>query len=128
MRMLDLFCGRGGWTDAFLSRGWECVGVDIQRNPDYRGEFMERDVLQLTPEFVREFDFVCASSPCEEFSIHGLKHFFPKPKFPDMGLVLFCWTRRLLDRAKVKYVMENVRSAEEFVGPAVHRCGSFYIW
>jgi len=25
MRMLDLFCGRWGWSKAFAARGWECV-------------------------------------------------------------------------------------------------------
>lgn len=126
--MLDLFCGRGGWTKAFLARGWECVGVDLVRHPEYRGEFIEADILDVTATFVRDFDFVCASSPCEEFSVHGLKHFHKNPKFPDMGLVLFCWTRRLLDSANVPYVMENVRAAEQFVGRSNHKCGPFYMW
>jgi site-specific DNA-cytosine methylase len=30
MRMLDLFCGRWGWSKAFAARGWECVGVDLE--------------------------------------------------------------------------------------------------
>lgn len=98
------------------------------RHQDYRGEFIERDVLTIGPEFVREFDFACASSPCEEFSVHGMKHFHPNPAFPDMGIVLFCWTRRLLDLAGVPYVMENVRPAQDFVGRAIHRCGPFYLW
>lgn len=29
MRMLDLFCGRFGWSRAFTSRGWEVVGIDL---------------------------------------------------------------------------------------------------
>jgi hypothetical protein len=128
MRMLDLFCGRGGWTNAFLERGWECVGIDINPQPDYRGEFIQDDVLSVTAKFVQGFDFACASSPCEEFSVYGMRHFHPNPKFPDMGLALFCWTRRLLDNAKVPYVMENVRPAERFVGRAAHHCGPFYVW
>ena len=128
MRMLDLFCGRGGWTNAFLARGWECVGVDLNPQPEYKGQFIQRDVLTIGPEFVKEFDFVCASSPCEEFSIHGMKCFHPNPPFPDMGLVLFCWTRRLLDNAGITYVMENVRPAHQFVGKASHKCGPFYLW
>jgi len=35
-RLLDLFCGRGGWSKAFMSRGWHCVGVDIEAL-GYRG-------------------------------------------------------------------------------------------
>jgi len=102
--------------------------VDLVQSEDYRGEFIQADVLDVTVEFVKGFDFVCASSPCEEFSVHGMKHFHPNPKFPDMGLVLFCWTRRLLDTAGVPYVMENVRSAQEFVGRSIHNCGPFHLW
>ena len=29
VRVLDLFCGRFGWSRAFAARGWECVGVDL---------------------------------------------------------------------------------------------------
>jgi len=127
-RMLDLFCGRGGWTNAFLDRGWEVVGVDLVRHPEYRGEFIEADALEITPEFARGFDFGCASSPCEEFSVHGMKMFHKAPKFPDMGLVLFCWTRRMFDTAGIPYVMENVRAAQDFVGKAAHKCGPFHLW
>src|SRR5882762_8470667 len=126
--MLDLFCGRGGWTNAFLEKGWAVKGVDIVRHPDYRCSFLHAYVLSFPVEFVRQFHFVCASSPCDEFAVHGMKHFHPSPKFPDMGLVLFCWTRRLCQSAMVPYVMENVRAAEPFVGPAAHHCGSFYLW
>ena len=33
-RMLDLFCGRLGWSKAFLAKGWECVGVDLVEPPE----------------------------------------------------------------------------------------------
>jgi len=132
MRMLDLFCGRFGWGRAFAARGWEVVGIDLVPPAEVPNgcRFMQGDILKLEwlPDFVKTFDFVCASSPCEEFSLHGMKHFHPNPPFPDMGLVLFCYTRRLLERSGVAFVMENVRAATEFVGPAKHKCGSFYLW
>jgi hypothetical protein len=128
MRMLDLFCGRGGWTDAFLARGWKVVGVDIVRHPDYRGDFIQRDVLELDEEFVRGFDFCCASSPCEQFSLFGMKHFHPNPPYPELGIRLFRHTRVICEASGIPYVMENVRPAQQFVGRARHRCGSFYLW
>lgn len=129
-RMLDLFCGRWGWSKAFAARGWECVGVDLVEPPEIpQGcEFMKADVMDISTHFVRGFDFVCASSPCQEFSVWGMPHFWPNPKFPDMGLVLFCWTRRLLDSAEVRYIMENVRPAQRFVGKAQNACGPFMLW
>lgn len=127
--MLDLFCGRFGWGRAFAERGWEVVGIDLmeQVSPPCCA-FRQADVLTLTAEDVRAFDFVCASSPCEEFSIHGMKHFHPHPKYPDLGIRLFNHTRALLEESGVPYVMENVRAAQAFVGRATHKCGPFYLW
>ena len=128
MRMLDLFCGRGGWTNAFLDRGWECVGVDIVRHPDYRGIFIQANVLTLTEEYLSGFDFICASSPCEQFSVHGMKHFHPDPPYPSLGIALFEYTRHICKASGVPHVMENVRATQSFVGKADHRCGPFYLW
>jgi hypothetical protein len=126
--MLDLFCGRGGWTNAFLDRGWECVGVDIVHHPDYRGEFIQRSVLELDAAFLRSFDFICASSPCEQFSVHGLKCFYPDPPHPELGVELFNHTWSICEASGTPYVMENVRSSQQFVGNAVNHCGPFYLW
>jgi hypothetical protein len=73
-------------------------------------------------------DFICASSPCEQFSVHGMRHFNPNPKYPDLGIELFNHTRALCEASGVPYVMENVRAAQEFVGTAAHHCGPFYLW
>jgi hypothetical protein len=89
---------------------------------------MQVDALTISSNFVRQFDFVCASSPCEEFSVHGMKHFHPNPKYPEMGLKLFNHTRLICEVSGVPYVMENVRPAQKFVGPAVAHCGPFYLW
>ena len=142
MRMLDLFCGRGGWTNGFLERGWECIGVDIVRHPDYRGTFVQANVLNISmgPEgricihasdpllFAFKFDFICASSPCENFSIHRLKNFHPNPPYPELGIRLFNHTRTICELSGKPYVMENVQSAEPFVGRARAHAGSFYLW
>lgn len=142
-RMLDLFCGRFGWGRAFAARGWEVVSVDLVEPPDIPVgcEFCEADILQLRCTSgdwavyggthyidLGRFDFICASSPCEEFSIHGMKHFHPNPKYPEMGIKLFNHARHICEASGVPYVMDNVRAAQAFVGPAVHHCGPFYLW
>ena len=146
MRMLDLFCGRFGWGKAFAARGWEVVGVDLAWPPpagcpDIR--FVQADVLginfaadrfwhrgngRMAPESLGSFNFICASSPCEQFSVHGMKHFHPNPPYPEMGIKLFNHTRALCEASGVPYVMENVRAAQQFVGNAVNHCGPFYLW
>jgi hypothetical protein len=134
MRMLDLFCGRFGWSRAFAARGWECFGVDLTPPPEIpQGcEFIAYDVLLIGYEWLRflygPFDFICASPPCEQFSVHGMKHFHPNPPYPELGIKLFRHTRRLCEDSGVPYVIENVRAAQQFVGRAVHHCGPFYLW
>lgn len=132
-RMLDLFCGRFGWSKAFAARGWECVGIDLVEPPEIPAgcTFMKLDILKLGMSFFRlhgPFDFICASSPCEQFSVHGMKHFHPNPPYPDLGIKLFNHTRELCEASGVPYVMENVRAAQAFVGTAKHHCGPFYLW
>lgn len=141
--MLDLFAGRFGWGRAFAARGWEVVGVDLTEPAEVPDgcSFIQSDVMDLwtTKRYMHmnnkfaciwseRFDFICASSPCEQFSIHGMKHFHPNPKYPEMGIKLFNHTRSLCEASGVPYVMENVRAAQQFVGNAVNHCGPFYLW
>lgn len=146
MRMLDLFCGRWGWSKAFAARGWNCVGIDIADPPElpHGCEFFRADALKVEfrsgafciwsegPKVLGQIwesvDFACSSSPCEEFSVWGMKHFHPHPKYPENGIKLFNHTREILEASGVPYVMENVRAAQQFVGNAVHHCGPFYLW
>src|SRR6266851_933533 len=99
MRLLDLFCGRWGWSRAFAARGWECMGIDLQEPPDIPKNccWSGVNVLAVSADFIRcgSFDFIVASSPCEEFSVHGMKHFHPNPKYPELGIKLFNHTRSL---------------------------------
>lgn len=130
MRMLDLFCGRFGWSRAFAARGWECVGVDLCWPPEIPEgcTFIQSNILDISQRDVEAFDFICASSPCEQFSVHGMKHFHPNPPYPELGIKLFNHTRAICEESGVPYVMENVRAAQQFVGQAVHHCGPFYLW
>lgn len=65
--LLEIFCGRGGWSKSFAARGWRCVGVDVAAL-GYPFEFIQADALTLTPEFIAGFDAVVMSPPCEEFA------------------------------------------------------------
>lgn len=148
LRALDLFCGRLGWSKAFLARGWEVTAVDLVEPPEIPEgvEFVRMNVLAMcfnrqpiphlnvfgsVPNPFWEWclpDFICASPPCEEFSVHGMKHFHPNPKYPELGIKLFNHTRSICEESGVPYVMENVRAAQQFIGKAVHHCGPFYLW
>ena len=143
-RMLDLFCGRLGWSKAFLAKGWECVGVDLVRPPElpqgftfvcadarqvsFRdGEFCAVD-RDGSVRYLGTFDFGCASSPCEKFAVFGMAMFHPDPPYPFEGVELFNHSRALFERAGISYVLENVRPAWKFVGPEVNQCGPYSLW
>lgn len=144
MRLLDLFCGRWGWSRAFAKRGWECVGVDLVEPPDVPNgcTFIRADVLDLARGFIgfnyislpftpvgdMKFDFIVASPPCEQFSVFGMKMFHPNPPYPEMGLLLFNHTHALCRSIGLPYVIENVKIAQKFVGQADNHCGPFYLW
>lgn len=124
--MCDLFCGRGGWTKGFLAHGWRCIGIDLFPQPDYPGEFIQADIAHLIE--LPEADFYCCSSPCEQFSVHGMKHFHPNPKWPWLGIALFNHAKEMLEATGKPYVMENVRAANKFIGKQDYAFGPFYIW
>lgn len=71
---IDLFCGKGGWTNGLLEAGFEVYGCDIEPQPDYKGTFIECDILELNTEILRRLrpSFGTCSSPCEQFSVHGI--------------------------------------------------------
>jgi C-5 cytosine-specific DNA methylase len=97
----------------------------------YGEQFVSRGKYKHGPfgyDTYGHFDFICASSPCEQFSVHGMKHFHPNPPYPELGIKLFEHTRAICEASGVPYVMENVRAAQQFVGNAKHHCGPFYLW
>jgi len=71
--VLDLFCGLGGFSQAFEdSERWDVTTVDIESRfePD-----IQADVMELRPcDFAQEFDVVLASPPCTQFSPMAWAH------------------------------------------------------
>ena len=69
-RVLDLFCGLGGFSQAFAeSDRWQVTTVNIEARfePD-----RVADVFDLRPsDFDQEFDVVLSSPPCTQFSTAG---------------------------------------------------------
>jgi hypothetical protein len=69
-RVLDLFAGLGGFSQAFAENDrWTVTTVDMEGrfDPDIVG-----DVFDLRPsDFDRQFDVILASPPCTQFSTAG---------------------------------------------------------
>ena len=72
--VIDLCCGLGGWSKAFLDEGWDAIGFDIERHEygekRYPGELILADVLTLNGYDLRAANpaLVVASPPCQRYS------------------------------------------------------------
>jgi len=83
MKVLDLFSGLGGFSQAFKDRGHNVVTVDI--NPKFKPiicmnvRWLEAKSLLMTYEY---FDVVLASPPCECFSVASIGNHWKDNK-PD---------------------------------------------
>ena len=111
MKILDLFCGLGGWSKAFAEAGHDCTGVDIV-NLGYPYRFIKADLNDWTPD--QHYDVVLASPPCVEFS--QAKKWGQGNQDERMGLDLVFRTFYLIELIKPKYyVVENVRGLAEFL-------------
>ena len=71
MKLLDLYCKAGGASKGYQLAGFEVVGVDIKKQKRYPYEFIQADCLELMKDmdFLRSFDVITASPPCQTHSI-----------------------------------------------------------
>lgn len=106
MKVLDLFCCEGGAGEGYRQAGATMVvGVDFKPQPRYPGGFIQADVLSLDVRFLRLFDLIHASPPCQFGT--ALRH-APNAKGAAGHPNLIPATRAMLRASGVPYVIENV--------------------
>src|SRR5262249_41905858 len=80
--VVDLFCGIGGLTNAFITEGFNVVaGIDIDPTCEYPYEknnpgakFHKKDIAEVTPDFLSafyvpdNFSILIGCAPCQPFS------------------------------------------------------------
>jgi len=103
LKALDLFCGVGGVSVGLFNSGFDVTGVDIDSQPNYPFEFIQKSVFDLDIEWMQQHDFIHASPPCQGY-IHCNKN------NPDY-LRLVEPVRELLDKVGKPYIIENVPGA-----------------
>jgi len=118
-RLLDLFCCAGGVAAGYDRAGFEVVGVDIDPQPNFPFEFIQADALALPMKFLKSFDAIHASPPCQSYSDlakrNGNAHEWPRLVEP---------VREMLIRSGKPYVIENVEGAP-LLNPVV-LCGTMF--
>lgn len=104
--VLDLFSCEGGAAEGYRQAGATLiVGVDHKRQSRYPFGALVADALSLDVRFLRQFDLVHASPPCQ----FGTALNSDKARH----LNLIPTIRRLLEAAGVPYVMENVKAVAD---------------
>lgn len=124
LRVIDLFCGCGGFSEGFRQAGFEVVlAVDNwevalrsheANHPE--AEHWNRDILTITHEELASFraDVLIGSPPCPEFSLTNKK----RPENPDTELLnKFLY----LSKGFKTSVGENVVGVEKFLNGAFYQ-------
>jgi DNA (cytosine-5)-methyltransferase 1 len=118
-QLLDLFCCAGGVAVGYSRAGFEVVGVDIAPQRNFPFEFILADALTLPMSFLKSFDAIHASPPCQSYSDlakrNGNGHEWPRLIEP---------VRDMLVKTGKPYVIENVEGAPLHT-PAI-LCGTMF--
>jgi len=144
---IDLYCGLGGWSEGFLSEGYDCVGFDIERHDygsgGYPTQLVIQDVLTIHGKQFKDAAVIVASPPCQEYSYMAMPWSRAKniaaeyrsgardvEKLNALFNACFRIQREACEAAGryIPMVVENVRAAQEWVGSARWKCGSIYLW
>jgi hypothetical protein len=134
---IDLYCGLGGWTEGLLLEGYDVIGFDIERHQygehRYPAQLVVQDVLTLHGSQFRNAALIVASPPCQAYSYRAMPWSRAKAlPPPDNTLFDACFRiqREACEAAgrHIPLIVENVRGAQKWVGPARWNYGSFYLW
>lgn len=117
-RILDLFSGAGGAARGLIQAGYDVVGVDLHAQPHYPAPFIQADVLKLSLSFLRTFDAIWASPPCQHNTAMRTMH------NAKAHVDLIPPTRKLLIASGLPYIIENVVGAK--LRSPVVLCGTMF--
>lgn len=146
---IDLFCGLGGWTEGLLAEGYFVVGFDIEQHVygehRYPANLVIQDVLTLHGSQFRRASLIVASPPCQKYSWMAMPWSRAKAAAAAIRADItgreLQYLNRLFDACfriqreaseaaghHIPLVLENVRGAIPWVGPARWNFGSYYLW
>ncbi len=113
------------------------IGFDIERHDygtgGYPGQLVLQDVLTLHGSQFRNAAVIVASPPCQAYSYRAMPWKRAKALPPPSNELFDACFRiqREASEAAGRYiplVVENIRGAEKWVGPARWHFGSYYLW
>ncbi len=124
LTFIDLFAGIGGFHLGLKKAGMKCVlacEIDEYARKTYEynhkvhspeiftsGNFI-KDIRNINPKLILDFDILCAGFPCQPFSQVGQKKGF-KDKEDDRGNMFFEIIRIIQEKRPKVLFLENVRN------------------
>ena len=112
MKFFDLFCGVGGFRLGMEANGNVCIGsceIDKYARQTYAKNFGHepeyKDVREINPGELEDFDCLCAGFPCQAFSIAGKRRGFDDTR----GTLFFEIMRIAREKQPSILFLENVK-------------------
>ena len=112
MKFFDLFAGIGGFRVGLEAHGHECVGsceIDKYARKIYGKNFGHepeyKDVRDIDPKDIQDFDILCAGFPCQSFSLAGNRKGFEDTR----GTLFFEIARLVKEKRPSILLLENVK-------------------
>lgn len=123
IKFIDLFAGIGGFHLAFSKLGAKCVfasELDNHARATYLSNFEDaiyldnnglfnRDIKEVVPSDIPDFDILCAGFPCQPFSQAGKKKGFDDVYGGERGNLFFYIVDIIQEKKPQAFFLENVR-------------------
>lgn len=117
MKVLDLFCGLGGWSDGLALEGFDVVGVELvpMIAELYKHKVILADCCHLPLRTDVPWDLIVGSPPCRDFTKGTDAHWKIK-KNPAQGMKLINAFLKVIKMMRPRYwLMENVWGATRYL-------------
>lgn len=131
MKVVDLFSGLGGFSQAFIDRGHEVTRFDFDERFSKVPNTIIRNVMELSERDLGKPDIIVASPPCNCFSLMSVYHYWDNkvPKERTMQAIeLVKHTYRIIKKTKY-WIIENPVGMLKHVLPIPYKItywGSWY--
>ncbi|MFA6087443.1 hypothetical protein [Mucilaginibacter sp.] len=120
MKLLDLYCCQGVGGFGFEQAGYTVTGIDLYPQPRHPGNFIQADAIEYLMDCGKDFDYIHASPPCQEYSQSSMQFRIAGKFYPD----LIAATRAALIEIGKPYDIENVPGAP-LLNPVL-LCGTMF--
>jgi DNA (cytosine-5)-methyltransferase 1 len=121
--LLDLYCGAGGSAMGYNRAGFDIIGVDINKQPNFPFEFIQEDAITYATKNYLKFDAIHASPPCQAYTRKNYNWGRSRTYHYDHPDLLEP-TRSILTEIGLPYVIENLPEAP--MNGSLTLCGTMF--